>query len=477
MQRLSFTRLQPHLIRWTKSSQSIWFLDKDGSLRTVGLGLGGIPMSAGPPPAPNTVAFTAKMIVRQSEEFSQMFEQSWRALATHFYDAKHHGVNWRAVREKYQPLVEHVAMKEDLYALISLMLGELNASHLGITGPGKPADENTADLGLIFDDAYPGRGLRIAEVLKRGPADRRYLNLKAGDVVVAIDRTELSDRTNVSQLLNGKIGEAILLDVTNNPNDPKARRKVEVQGSARHSNPSRPDDIANLMYQRWVEKNSEAVARLSKGTLGYIHIPSMDENGLEQFVRSLYSDNFDKEAVVIDVRYNGGGFTHDQVLNYLGAKEHTIFRQRDGGEGLVLRSYDRKWTKPSIVLINNRSYSDAEIFPSAFRTLGLGKLVGQSTGGFVIGTSQIRLIDGSTFRTPRTGVFNVNGVNMEKEGVMPDVVVEALPEDLARGSDAQIAKSVEVLMQEVTAWKRARGSIVATPGTNGPMPVTTPIPK
>ncbi len=478
MQRQSFTRIQPRLIRWTKSSQTIWFLDKEGSLRTVGLGLGGIPMTAGTPAAPNTIAFTAKMIVRQSEEFGQMFEQSWRALANHFYDAKHHGVDWRAIREKYRPLVDHVAMKEDLYALISLMLGELNASHLGITGPAKTAEERTAELGLIYDDAYRGPGLRIAEILKRGPADRRNLNLKAGDIILAIDRTELSDKINLSQLLNGKIGDMVLLDVTSNPSDPKARRKVEVQGAARLSASSRPDDISNLMYQRWVEKNAEAVAKQSKGTLGYIHIPSMDETGLEQFVRSLYSDNFDKEAVVIDVRYNGGGFTHDQILNYLGAKEHTFFRQRDGGEGLVLRSYDRKWTKPSIVLINNRSYSDAEIFPSAFRTLGLGKIVGQPTGGFVIGTNQSRLIDGSTFRTPRTGVFNARGVNMEKEGVTPDVLAEALPEDLAKGTDAQIAKAVEVLLQDVVAWKKARGAIASTPGGGGgPMPVTTPIPK
>jgi tricorn protease len=477
MQRLSFTRLQPRLIRWTRSSQSIWFLDREGNLRTVGLGLGGIPMSAGPPPAPNTIAFTAKMTVRQSEEYAQMFEQSWRALAHHFYDAKHHGVDWAAIREKYRPLIGHVAMKEDLYSLISLMLGELNASHLGITGPAKSPEENTAELGLIFDDSYRGQGLKIAEVLKRGPADRRNLSIKAGDIILAIDRTVLNDKTNLSQMLNGKIGEVVLLDVTSNPSDPKARRKVELQGAARFSNPSRPDDIGTLMYQRWVERNADAVAKLSKGTLGYIHIPSMDENGLEQFVRSLYSDNFDKEAVIIDVRYNGGGFTHDQVLNYLGAKEHTFFRQRDGGEGLVMRSYDRKWTKPSIVLINNRSYSDAEIFPSAFRTLGLGKVVGQPTGGLVIGTSQMRLIDGSTFRTPRTGVFSVKGVNMEKEGVAPDVLVEALPEDLARGTDAQIAKAVEVIREDVAAWKKARGTIASQPGVNGPMPVTTPVPK
>src|SRR5437660_3624503 len=184
------------------------------------------------------------------------------------------------------------------------------------------------------------------------------------------------------------------------------------------------------MYERWVNSNAKRVRELSKGKLGYIHIPSMDEEGLDKFVRSLYSDNFDKEAIVLDVRYNGGGFTHDQVLNYLAGREHTLFRQRDGGQGLVLRSNDRKWTRPLVLLINNRSYSDAEIFPSAFRTMGLGKLVGQPTGGYVIGTSAVRLIDGSLFRVPRLGVYTAKGVNMEKEGVPPDVAVEPHPDQL-----------------------------------------------
>jgi tricorn protease len=223
------------------------------------------------------------------------------------------------------------------------------------------------------------------------------------------------------------------------------------------------------MYERWVDRNTRRVAESSQGKLGYIHIPSMDEAGLDSFVRALYSDNYDKEAVILDVRYNGGGFAHDQVLNYLGAKDHTYFRQRDGGEGVVLRPRDRKWNKPIVVLVNNQSYSDAEIFPSAVRTLGLGKLVGEPTGGHVIGTSTIPLIDGTRFRIPRTGVFTVKGVNMEGQGgVMPDVVVENLPDQLAKGIDAQLDKSVEVLTKEVAVWKQTHAPLVAKPGEGKP---------
>jgi tricorn protease len=382
-------------------------------------------------------------------------------LRENFYDPRFHGANWEAVREKYLPLVKHVAMKEDLFALISLMLGELNASHLGITGFVFPPDERTAELGLLFDERYAGPGLKVAEVIKRGPADKRGIALKPGDIIRTIDRVELTPRVCLEQLINDKIGETIELQVASDPAaGPGTWRRVELQAAGREL-------VANLMYERWVEHNARRVAELSQGKLGYIHIPSMDDEGLDQFLRSLYSDNFDKEAIVLDVRFNSGGFTHDQVLNYLGAKEHTHFRQRYGGAGAVLRPFDRKWSRPLVLLINNRSYSDAEIFPSAFRTLGLGKLVGQPTGGHVIGTSSVPLIDGSQFRLPRTGVFTVQGVNMEKEGVVPDVLVYDDPDDLARGKDLQLDKAVEVLQQTVSEWKQQHGVVAVGEGGAG----------
>ena len=178
------------------------------------------------------------------------------------------------------------------------------------------------------------------------------------------------------------------------------------------------------------------------------------------------------------MRFNGGGFTHDHVLNYLAGKEHTVFRQRDGGEGLVLRNDQRKWTKPLVVMTNNRSYSDAEIFPHAFRTLGLGKVVGQATGGFVIGTGSTRLIDGSTFRLPRTGVFTNAGVNMERQGVQPDVAVELTPEDWRKGIDTQLLKAVDVVAADVREWKVRKGSLAGGPAAPAASPPSTaPMPK
>jgi tricorn protease len=376
-----------------------------------------------------------------------------------FYDPNFHGADWKKVRTKYRDLVKHCAMKEDLYALVSLMIGELNASHMGISGNLGTPDQQTADLGLLFDPRHPGPDLKVVEIVKNGPADQRGINLRAGDRVIAIDGVKLTEKTSIAKLLNDKVGEVVTLHVT--APDGAGKRRVEIRGQTRTK-------MNEPMYERWIAKNAQKVAELSKGKLGYIHIPNMQEPGLERFVRALYSDNFDKEGIVLDVRYNGGGFTHDQVLNYLTGKEHTIFSHRDGSSGLVLRSYDRKWTKPLVLLINNRSYSDAEIFPHAFRTWGLGKLVGQPTGGFVIGTRQVTLIDGSAFRTPRIGVHTIKGVNMEKEGVMPDILVEPHPDELARGIDRQLERAVEVLTSDVTAWKKTRPPQVGATGVISP---------
>jgi tricorn protease len=449
--RLTHSRAAPRLIVWSKPRNAfggdvIYYLDRAGAIHLVRSS-----GSSGP-----SLPFRIKMHIKTQDLYSEMFDQTWRYLAEHFYDASFHGRDWKAVREKYRPLVAHVAMKEDLYSLLYLMLGELNASHLGVGGHGTSPEEETADLGLIFDDNYRGPGLKIAEILKRGPADRRGLNLKAGEYILGLDGKELSEKMSLSGLLNGKVGESVDLLVAAKSDAPaKERRHVALTAVSRQT-------IAPLMYDRWVEHNAERVAKLSKGKLGYIHIPSMDEAGLDRFVRSLYSDNFDKEAIVLDVRYNGGGFTHEKILNYLGSREHTIFKERNGGQGLVLRANDRKWHKPLVLLINNRSYSDAEIFPNAFRTLGLGKLVGQPTGGFVIGTGSVQLIDGSTLRIPRIGVYTTKGVNMEKEGVVPDVIVEEQPDQLAKGVDVQLDKAVEVLQKDVVAWKKSH-----EPSTSG----------
>jgi tricorn protease len=480
--RLTTGRQNPRQIQWSKRTllgrpvDMLYFLDGSGQMRLARVGA-----TEAKPGSPDTntavMPFKIKLTIKMEELFREMFDQSWRHLAENFYDNKFHGLNWETIRERYRPLVKHVALKEDLYALLYMMMGELNASHLGVSGFFPGPEEETGDLGLIFDESYQGKGLKILEILKRGPADRKGIFIKPGEYVVAIDGVEIDESSDISKLLNGKVDEEVVVEVADTPTAPKAkRRRVELTTLSRHRGTKAKPSAADLMYDRWVARNAARVSALSKGKLGYIHIPSMDEEGLDQFVRSLYSDNFDKDAIVLDVRFNGGGFTHDQVLNYLGSREHTIFKHRDGGQGGVMRAWDRKWTKPLVLLINNRSYSDAEILPHAFRTLGLGKLVGEPTGGFVIGTSGVRLIDGSFFRIPRIGVYTTKGVNMEKEGVKPDVLVDTHPDQVAKGLDVQLDKAVEVLQTDVVAWNKKKNPDVAvkTPPVGPTPPVVTP---
>lgn len=463
--RLTTGSAKPTQIQWSRFfSSQVYFRDGAGNIKTANV--------SGPFGGTNvaTIPFQARMTIKQAELFQEIFEQSWRALSDNFYDAGFHGTDWNKVRAKYRPLVKHCVLKEDLYSLIFLMLGELNASHVGIAGKLGEPEQTTAELGLLFDRTYKGPGLRIAEILKSGPADQRGLNVKTGDIVVAIDGTEITNKIDPATLLNDRIGELVALHLTTNPLDPRGKRRVEVQGQSRQGN----NGIAALMYERWAAANARRVHELSKGTLGYIHVPNMQEPGLDRFLRQLYSDNFDKDGIVLDVRFNGGGFTHESILNYLLGKEHTTFSQRNGTQGFVLNFGDRKWTRPLACLVNNRSYSDAEIFPHAFRAHGLGKLVGQTTGGHVIGTRNVTLIDGSEFRTPRVGVRTNKGVNMEKEGVVPDVVVDVHPDALARGEDAQLDKAVEVLMLDVENWRKTRGNVAGQPraGTQGSSTIT-----
>jgi tricorn protease len=459
--RLTNGNLRPQQIHWSRVVPDlIFFRDRTGQIRFTRAGMPNQPdpRAVGANVEPGKIPFTAKLTVRRDEQFLEMFDQSCRILSESFYDPNFKGLDWQSIRAKYRPLVKHVALREDFYSLVNLMFGELNVSHVALQ-PGSRAgtEEPTAELGLLFDSAYAGPGLRIQEILKRGPADRRGLTLRTGEIVLALDGKKIDNKTNLAQLLNGKVKETVVLEVAANAPEAAPRRRVEIEAVSRTA-------IADLMYNRWVDQNAQRVNQLSKGQLGYIHIKAMDEDSLERFVRALYGENFDKQGLVLDVRYNAGGFTHDQILSYLGGREHTVFRRRDGAQGLVMRSFDRKWTKPIVLLINSRSYSDAEILPNAFRVLGLGKLIGEATGGHVLGTTSTRLIDGSRLQLPQIGIYTNSGLNLEMAGIQPDFAVEAKPDQLARGIDAQITKAVEVLGAEVVA-RLAAASKVAQQST------------
>ncbi|MDT7896500.1 MAG: S41 family peptidase [Armatimonadota bacterium] len=416
-------------LQFSPDGNRLYFLSTGGSIRYL----------ARPTNAIGAVNFTARMVVDRFVELQHMFDEGWRLLREQFYDEKMHGVNWDAMREKYRPLIEQVANKEDFYALVSLMLGELNASHLGIGGPTVSGAE-TAYLGVWFDPDHRGPGVKVARVLKNSPADKDESRLRVGEFILAIDGTEVSNNEQLWEALADKAGRVVELLVNDKPTKEGART-VKIK-------PINRGQWADLLYDEWVETRKQWVERWSGGRIGYIHIRAMSPSELRKFEREFYAEVVGKkEALIIDVRFNGGGRIHDELLSILKRRLYATEQYR--GAPPFTQPF-QVWQKPTIVLINEFSASDAEIFPKAFRDLGLGKLVGVPTYGGVIGTYNVTLIDGATFfRVPVTGWRTLDGVNLENYGVKPDILVELSPDDNANGNDRQLEVAVKELLKAI----------------------------
>ena len=416
-------------LQFSPDGNRIYFLSTGGTIRYLTRPAGSL----------GSVNFTARLIVDRVVELQHMFDEGWRLLKEQFYDEKMHGVDWDAMREKYRPLIEHVAAKEDFYALVSMMLGELNASHLGIGGPTVSGPE-TAYLGVWFDPEHLGPGVKISAVLKNSPADKDESRLNVGEFILAIDGVEVSNNEQIWDALADKAGRVVELLVNDKPTKEGART-VKIK-------PINRGQWSNLLYEDWVEKRKRMVDEWSNGRIGYIHIQAMSQSELRKFEREFYAEVVGKkEALIIDVRFNGGGRIHDELLTILKRRLYALEQYR--GTPPFTQPF-QVWQKPTVVLINEFSASDAEIFPKAFRDLGLGKLVGVPTYGGVIGTYNVTLIDGTTFfRVPVTGWRTLDGVNLENYGVKPDLLVEHSPEDNANENDLQLRAAVDLLLKEL----------------------------
>jgi tricorn protease len=410
-------------------------------------GAGAAPATAAaatPGAAPRRVNFTVRMVVDRVAERRQVFEEAWRVMKNRFYDSKMHGVNWAAAKDKYQPLLAHVADNDELHNVVMHMIGELNASHTGITGGGNlPGDRETAER---VATRYPGFNLepdasgyyKVSSIYRKGPADHDYVKLSVGDFVLAVDGKEVKTRDNYWQLFNVLPGRKFEFLVNSKPSvDGSWTVELEPLSAAAQ---------ANLEYDLWVDRRKQMVDKLSNGQIGYLHIKAMDAPSLLKFQEDLI-DNRGKKALIIDQRFNGGGGIDQELLQILNQrKQYQLTRGRDS---LDVPRPVHAFFGPMAVLQNERSASDAEMFPDGFRALGLGKVIGVPTMGAVIGTGSFTLLDGSALRTPGAGVFNANGVNMENYGVPPDVFVDNLPGDFLTGNDRQVEKAIEVLKAEI----------------------------
>jgi len=407
---------------------------------------GGAP--AATPAAPETtatnatareVAYTANLEVDHKALRAQVFNEGWRIMKNRFYDAKMHGANWDAAWETYGGLLGNIVDEEELHTVMMMMIGQLNASHTGVSGGPNPIERTQQTRYPGFDLESDAAGFyKVGHIYKDGPADRDYLKIKEGNFIVAVDDHDVKAGDNYWRYFTLAPGTKFHFLVNDKPSKDGAW-EVTIT-------PVKNSEFGNLQYARWVQERKDMVAKLSNGEIGYLHIRAMDAPSLQRFQRDLI-ENRTKKALIIDERFNGGGGIDQELLQIL--NQRRAYQSYRGRDSVELPRPLQAYFGPMVVLQNERSASDAEMFPDGFRTLGLGKVVGMPTYGAVIGTGAYRLLDGSSIRTPGVGVFTARGENLENYGVQPDVLVDNSPEDFFSGHDRQIEKAVEVLRAEM----------------------------
>jgi tricorn protease len=418
--------------QWSADSKEVWYLES-GRIHTINV----------ENRQTKPLAATAEMDVDFSKEKMQVFTQAWRYLNDRFYDPNFHGVDWGAMKTRYEPHVAGARTQDEMRRIVSLMLGELNASHLGIMGGSDgPPVAPTGKTGLRFDRVeYEANGrFRITEVISLSPAD--VAGVKAGGYLVAVDGVALTAAMNLDQLLNHKVDRRVELTIAD-----------DASGTGKRDIVLRPVNTAtekNLLYRQWVESRRDYVHRMSKGRLGYVHMPDMGMGSLQQLYLDLDTENQARDGVVIDIRNNNGGFVNAYALDVLARRPYLHMTPRDQ-ETAPARSMlgQRALEKPTILVTNMESLSDAEDFTEGYRTLKIGKVVGEPTAGWIIYTGGVELIDGSVLRLPMIKITTNDGVNMELNPRPVDIRVDRPIGEWYTGKDSQLDAAIRELLAQI----------------------------
>ena len=442
----------------SRDGRTLFFRERD-AIYSVPVG-GGAGPGAGAGAAPTAAAgagaaaggrrrinFNVRVRVDRPAEWAEMFDDGWRTMKYRFYDPKMHGMDWDAMRAKYRPLVEYVGDRQELLNIINEMIGELNASHTGAAppprGPGA-GGVSTGHLGVELESDKAAGRYRVTHVYEDGPADKDWVRVKVGNYLLAINGKPVKAGDEYWELLNNRLNRKVTVTFNDKASEDGAwTTRIEAINSGAYG---------QLRYDRWVKERRKKVDELSGGRIGYLHIQAMNPPSLRKFEKEI-REYRNKEALVIDQRWNGGGNIEQELLAILVQRQYQVWQPR--GTEATGRPF-AGFFGPKVVLQNWRSASNAEMFPAGFRALGLGKVIGTPTMGAVIGTGSYSLIDGSTVRTPGVGVFlaDPKRTNMENYGVQPDMLVENRPEDTLAGRDRQLEAAVEELMKQLNGSKR-----------------------
>jgi tricorn protease len=416
--------------QFTSDSREIFYLE-GGRVTIIGVDT----------PQTRSVTVTAEMDVDFHQEKMAVFEQAWAAKRDNFYDPKFHGADWDAVRKTFTPLIEASRTPDEMRRILRLMVGELNASHLGVSAPppgGAPgAGPRTVigQLGLSFDrEEYEKNGkLKITGVVPHSPA--ALAKIQPGEELRSVDGVAIGPRTNLDELLQHKTEKRVTLDIGD--------RKVTVQPVGA---------LADQIYRKWVEDNRAYVVKASNGRLGYVHIRDMNDTALTQLYLDLDSQNRAKDGVVVDIRNNNGGFVNAYALDVISRRPYLTMTYRDSPAGSARTVLgQRSLELPTILVVNQHSLSDAEDFTEGYRTLKLGKVVGEPTAGWIIYTGSVELVDGSTLRMPATLIQGADGKNMERNPRPVDVAVTRPIGESYTGRDSQLDVAVKELLAQLPA--------------------------
>ena len=422
--------------QFTSDSKEVFFLD-DGRISVV-------PVDKG---ERRSIAVTAESDVAFNAEKLEVFQQVWSLLNDNFYDAAFHGVPWAAMRDRYLPWAAGARTSDELRRAVNVMIGELNASHSGIAGSGGPNPTPVSRLGLSFSRAdYEASGrLVVTEVVAQGPA--AIAGVAVGDTLLAIDGRAVGAGVNLDELLQNKANRRVVLAVAPQA-DPKTKKDIVIR-------PVTMGAEKNLLYRQWVEQNRAYVEKASQGKLGYVHMVDMGAGALAQLYVDLDAENLGRAGVVIDVRNNNGGFVNAYALDVLARRGYLVMTQR-GLPPAPARTVlgQRSLELPTVLVTNQHALSDAEDFTEGYRALGLGKVVGEPTAGWIIYTWGQRLIDGSNLRLPRMKVTAIDGTNMEGKPRPVDVAVTRPMGEASAGRDSQLDKAVEVLLGQLAGSRR-----------------------
>ena len=384
------------------------------------------------------ISYQAHVKMDLAAERDYMFNHVYKQEQKRFYNLNMHGIDWDTMTKAYRKFLPHINNNYDFAELLSEYLGELNVSHTGGRYRPRLKGDATAILGLLYDWNHNGKGLLISEVVEKGPFDHARSKVKAGDIIEKIDGQEITPESDYSVLLNGKARKKTLVTLYN-PQTKERWEEVVV--------PISNGVLNDLLYARWVKQRAADVDKWSNGRLGYVHIESMGDDSF----RSVYSDILGKynnrEGIVIDTRFNGGGRLHEDIEILFSGKKYFTQVVR-GREACDMPS--RRWNKPSIMVQCEANYSNAHGTPWVYSHQKIGKLVGMPVPGTMTSVSWETLQDPTlVFGIPVIGYRLPDGSYLENSQLEPDIKVANSPETVVKGEDTQLKAAVDELLKEI----------------------------